>query len=163
MPETVRITHSGRIFCVIQEFSIEKQYLLSLEGERQMNILLIGHPGRFRDGLETVLAAQDQTKTIRCVDNISAGATVLWGSQRPYLILIDGEQIEFESLDIIQTHSHPKPPWIFIADTLQQQEAAYSAGAAAVLLRGFSKATLQTTLNRFTQPIPALTKLRAVA
>lgn len=128
-----------------------------------MNILLIGHSGRFRDGLEVVLAAQPQVQTIRCADNISAGATVSWGEQRPFLIIIDGQHIELESLGQIKQYPLSKPPWIFIADTLQHQEAAYAAGADAVLLRGFSKATLKTTLNSFTHPIPACTKLRAVA
>ncbi len=160
LPEITRITHSGRIFVIR---TVQETILLSREGEKQMNILLIGHSGRFRDGLEVVLAAHPQVQTIRCVDNITAGTTVLWEEQRPLLIIVDGNHSELESLDNFKHYSQPEPPWIFIADTLQHQEAAYAAGADAVLLRGFSKATLKTTLNRFTHPIPACTKLRAVA
>ena len=128
-----------------------------------MNILLIGHLGRFRDGLEAVLAAHSQVQTICCADNISVGLTMLWREQRPFLILIDGNQIELEPIDTIKQYSHSKLPLIFIADTLHQQEAAYAAGADAVLLRGFSKDSLYSTLNSFVHRIPAHTKLRAVA
>lgn len=120
-----------------------------------MNILLIGQPGRFRDGLEAVLAAHPQIQTITCAANISEGLNVGREQQRPLLILLDGNQMSCDNLALIKRKNHPDTHWLFIADTLQQQEAAYASGADAVLLRGFSMASLQTTLSSFVQPIPA--------
>ncbi len=124
-----------------------------------LSVMIIGPPGRLRDGLRAVLEAVVEITWLRFAADCQTAAAYLI-EKRPELVIVDGEISGLNDFDKVCSilkstrNSHS----LFIANSLSQRSMAYAKGADAVLLHGFSVCNLRDTLYALfrVQPTPIL-------
>ena len=113
------------------------------------NTLIVARPGSLRDGLQALITAIPQIGIVTEANDLSSA----WRTardHRPTLVVLDSDTVGDE---IWLTVRRAKALWpqaecIFLANDVQQHEAAEAAGADAALLKGFPAARLAATIVR---------------
>jgi DNA-binding NarL/FixJ family response regulator len=110
----------------------------------------VAKPGRLRDALYTLLKATSQPEIITQVDEGPAVLKMIL-EYNPGLVVFDSYLPDKEvsamlgRIKAIQSQIR----CIVLVNTIEQQQAAKSAGADAVLLKGFSTKNLLDTVEKF--------------
>lgn len=111
--------------------------------------LIVARPGSLRDGLQALMAAIPQIGIVDEANDISsAWRTAL--QHRPTLVVLDSDTAGGEIWLAVRRAKAlwPQAECIFLADDVQQHQAAEAAGADAALLKGFPAARLVATIVR---------------
>jgi DNA-binding NarL/FixJ family response regulator len=111
--------------------------------------LIVARPGSLRDGLRALIAAIPQIGIVDEADDISSASRIAI-EHRPTLVVLDSDTAGGE---IWLTVRRAKALWpqaecIFLANDVQQHQAAEAASADAALLKGFPAARLVATIVR---------------
>lgn len=111
--------------------------------------MILAVPGPLRDGLHALMFAMPQIGSIMEMSNLQTALGTTNG-QIPSLIILDAELTEG---DLSQTIQLVKAQWsearcIFLANDVQQQQEAESAGIDAALLKGVPPASITATVAR---------------
>jgi DNA-binding NarL/FixJ family response regulator len=105
--------------------------------------LIAAQPGPLRDGLQALLMTVPQIEAVCQVGNVSSVLTVV-AEHHPTLVLLDtnfpGEGV-LTVLSRIKTNGF-QSRCLVLADEIQQQQDAKTAGADVALLKGFPAAKL---------------------
>jgi two-component system, NarL family, nitrate/nitrite response regulator NarL len=112
-------------------------------------ILIVARPGRLRDALCALLTTIPQLEIAGQVEDSSAALKIV-AEWQPTLVLIDSNLPDNEvraMLGQIKTE-WPQTHCIVLADSVQQQQDAKSAGADEGLLKGFPTANLFVAIEK---------------
>ncbi len=112
----------------------------------EMSALIAAQPGPLRDALQALLGMMPQIKTVYRVSNVSSMQRTV-AEHHPALVLLDTNLSEKVSqvVKMIQTDGNGSQ-CLVLADNVQQQQLAQSAGADAALLKGFPADRLFETI-----------------
>jgi DNA-binding NarL/FixJ family response regulator len=111
--------------------------------------LIVARPGSLRDGLQALMTAIPQIGIIDEANDIpSAWRTAF--EHRPTLVVLDSDSADGEIWLAVRRAKAlwPQAECIFLANDVQQHQAAEAAGADAALLKGFPAARLVATIVR---------------
>jgi DNA-binding NarL/FixJ family response regulator len=113
----------------------------------QMSAFIIARPGPLRDGLQALMLAMPQIEVINKADDLrSAMQTSL--ERQPALVLLDADLAGSETWLAVR-RVRARWPWgycVFLANDVQQQQAAEAAGADVALPKGFPAGRLVAVL-----------------
>lgn len=113
-----------------------------------IDVLIVAHPNRFRDGLKAIIQA------LAWVERV--GTVTEWTSVSDYVerfhpALVIYDVTDFDTLTWVEAGSLrlscEDTKCIAIIDRAQQRSMAQSMGADAILLRGFSTELLYSTMR----------------
>lgn len=111
----------------------------------KINALLVANPGRFRDGLQTVMQLMPDVQSVVCADNLTAVPPHAPIS----LILLDADLADVScwptTNDLRQ--NFPLARLLLLVSVRSQEQLADSLCADAVLLKGFYTDTLTRTIH----------------
>lgn len=112
-------------------------------------ILIVAKPGRLREALCTLLKA---TSRLELIDQVDDGPTVLKEviQSNPGLVLLDSHRPDNEVRAMVGQIKAERPQTrrLVLANTVEQQQVARSAGADEVLLKGSSTTNLLETIDK---------------
>jgi CheY-like chemotaxis protein len=102
--------------------------------------LVVAQPGRLRDGWRALLLAMPQIESVSLGDD-PAAALGMARKQRPNLVLLDIEPFGDEGWAVLQQIKAEQPQChsMVLAGDARQVREARSAGAGAVLMKGFRR------------------------
>jgi len=104
----------------------------------EFSVLVVAQPGRTRDGLQALLMAVAQVKIVGLAQDIPS-AFELDTEHHPELVLLDSSACDgmvSDAINRIQV-KWPGARCLVLVSSVREQQAAVSAGADGVLLRGF--------------------------
>ena len=112
-------------------------------------ILIVAKPSRLREALCTLLKATSRLELIGQVDDGPAALKMVIESD-PGLVLLDSQLTDNEVSTMLGQikAKRPQTRCIVLANTVEQQQLAKSAGADEVLLKGFSTANLLEAIDK---------------
>jgi len=113
----------------------------------QTSVLIIARPCPLRDGLQALMIAMPQIEIVNKADDIRSAMQMSLEHQ-PTLVLLDADLAGGETwLTVRQVRGRwPQSRCVFLANDVQQQQAAETAGTDAALLKGFPAARLFAVL-----------------
>lgn len=112
-------------------------------------ILIVARPGRLGDALRALVATIPQLEIVGQVEDSSIAVNMVIERQ-PTLVLMDSSLPDNE-VRVMLGHIKAKRPQtrcIVLANTVEQQHRAKSAGADEVLLRGFPTMNLLRAIDK---------------
>jgi DNA-binding NarL/FixJ family response regulator len=111
--------------------------------------IVIARPGRWRDGLTTLLRARNDVMIAGEADDVAVGLEMIAVSA-PALVLLSGNESCVEALAALPQLKAQSPQTRFIALVHSEDEArrAYMAGADGTLVDGFTSEALSKTIDR---------------
>jgi DNA-binding NarL/FixJ family response regulator len=112
-------------------------------------ILVVAKPGRLREALCALLKATFWPEMISQVDDGPAALEIVV-EHRPTLVLLDSHWPDDEVKAIVGQikTERPQTRCLVLADTVEQQQVAKSAGADEALPKGFSTTSLLGIINK---------------
>lgn len=111
------------------------------------SVLIIGPPGRLRDGLRSILRLFSGISEITTADKFEPGYESTVREQPSVVILESSESLENDCFMLKKLLSNSgQSRCLVIVNTIQKAVQASKLGADAVLLQGFSTNTLYQTL-----------------
>jgi DNA-binding NarL/FixJ family response regulator len=112
-------------------------------------ILIVAKPGRLREALCTLLKATSQLELIDQVDDGPAALKRVIQSD-PELVLLDSYWPDNEVRAMVRQikAERPQTRCLVLANTVEQQQVAKSAGADEVLLKGSSTTNLLEAIDK---------------
>ena len=118
-----------------------------------ISVVVIGAPGRLRDGLLLMLSSFPSVQVVGSTDAPVEARKIL--TERPVnLVLLDGDCANGEAaawLKELRTQ-WPQTGCLFIGGSTRQLVAARAAGADAVLMRSFQIEDLSAAIERIIRP-----------
>lgn len=118
---------------------------------QRTSALLVARPGDLRDCMEALLSATAQIGPVNKLDEISETCGTPLESQAGLVLLalVPGASEPESGLTVGRARARfPRARCIFLANDVQQQKEAETAGADAVLLTGVPAARLVATVLR---------------
>ena len=128
--------------------------------KNNVSALIVAQPGRLRDGMQALMRAVPRIKYVNQVDDGPSAVTEI-AEHTPSLVLLDTDlpdDAAWKTLQQIKT-GWPEILCILIAGTDWQRKEAKASGADAVLVKGFTLATLAETIA---QLVPPTAEMRGV-
>jgi len=118
-------------------------------------VLIVAQPGRARDGLQALLMAKTQVRIVGLAKDVPS-ALDLAAEHHPELVLLDSSACDGSISDAVNQIEvkWPEARCLVLVSSVCQQQAARTAGAEGVLLKGFRAA-------KFFEIVEMLTKERA--
>ena len=116
--------------------------------EPDATALIVARPGELRDGLKALLAATGKIGRISQADDTPAALEII-GQLCPQVTVLDWNIPGGEVLTLLQRIKAecPETKCLVLADGVEQQREAESAGADVTVLMGFPAAKLVQTLS----------------
>lgn len=113
------------------------------KAEHDTAVLIVARPGRMRDSLLALLKSAPGISVVGQADS-GASALSMIAMYRPALALLDTDLPDDQAFAVLeQTKTlEPRCRCLVLADEMRQLQDAMSAGADAVLLKGFPAARL---------------------
>jgi DNA-binding NarL/FixJ family response regulator len=113
----------------------------------QVSALITARPGPLREGLQALMIAMPQIGTVHEADDVRS-AMQMGLEYQPVLVLLDADLAGGETwLAVRRARARwPQSRCVFLANDVQEQQAAEAAGADAALLKGFPAARLVAVL-----------------
>jgi DNA-binding NarL/FixJ family response regulator len=115
---------------------------------RTATALIVDRPDALRSGLQALMATIPSVEIVGVAsDVVEAQGTI--GQRCPDLVLLDANLPGIEAPLAVQTlrAACPQTRCVVLADDVEQQQAAESAGADVVLLKGVPAARLVATIE----------------
>jgi DNA-binding NarL/FixJ family response regulator len=111
--------------------------------------IIVAPPGRLRDGWQALLAAIPQIGQVRAVDDAVSTLKIVT-TVSPDLVMLDAEAFGDQAGTLLAGIKEVKPQCRCIAliCNISGGQQARSAGADAILIKGFSAAKLFGTVDR---------------
>ena len=117
-------------------------------GSGVVDVLIVAHPSRFRDGLKAVVAALSWVERVGTVGQWTAVSDYVQRYQ-PAIVIFDVDNLDpvtWVEAEAMRASCN-KTKCIAIIDRVQQREVAQTMAADATLLRGFTTDLLYHTIR----------------
>lgn len=117
-------------------------------------ILILIRPGRLRDSLRALLKPVSRIQIVGQAADSSAALSLIM-QHGPKLVLLDANLPDNQDWNLLRLikAERPQTRCIVLAENIQQQQAARTAGANATLLNGFAVAELFTVIEKLLIPL----------
>ena len=115
---------------------------------KQSSILVLAEPSRMRDGLQALLETLWQGPILTGSDTAIISKAITETDQA--VVLLDAALANVNVCDTLHwlKTTYPKLTCVALVDHIHQEQLAKTAGADAVLLKGFSTEQLYGVVNR---------------
>jgi two-component system nitrate/nitrite response regulator NarL len=115
-------------------------------------VLIVAQLGRARDGLQALLMAKTQVRIVGLANDLPS-ALDLAAEHDPELVLLDSNACDGSISDAMNQIEvkWPGARCLVLVSNVRQQQAAKSAGADGVLLKGFRAAQLFEVVEMLTK------------
>jgi DNA-binding NarL/FixJ family response regulator len=120
-----------------------------MKEKHSMTVLIVASPGRWRDGLQAVVGALPQIRSVGKADDVPSALGAI-AEHPPATVLLDAGLLEDDGCSALQRmHSTCPDMWrIVLVNSARDRRRVLMAGADAARAKGFSMPLLANTVAR---------------
>ena len=113
-----------------------------MQGEANLQVLIVTPPGRWRDGLHAVIRSSPQVGVVDEADDVASALAIVAGYP-PALILLDARLLDSQCRETLQQIRDRWPHiWsVVLVNSSRERAPALKAGADAALVRDITTST----------------------